>query len=108
MSGLHALEERRDLVARHEGAGRIVGVGDEQQARVVGDGVEHGVQVVAVVLRRHDDVARATRLRGQAIHRERVLCIHRRRARLQQRQRGDLEDVRSARAAFRSKPLGSG
>ena len=88
MGGLHALQESSDLLARHEGAGGIVRVGDEDHAGVVGNGVEHRVQVMAVVLGRHHDVARA-RLRGQPVDGEGMLRVHGRGARLQQRQRHD-------------------
>ena len=66
MRGLHALQESSDLLARHEGAGGIVRVGDEDHAGVVGNGVEHRVQVMAVVLA-GTTMWRAPRLRGQPV-----------------------------------------
>ena len=42
--------EPLDLVERQVGAGRVIGIGQEDDPRPVGDGGEHGVDVRPLVL----------------------------------------------------------
>ena len=91
--GGHLGQEGFDGRGRQEGAGRIVGIGDEHQSGVGRDRRRHRIEVVAVVARRHDDRARTDFLGGQCIHRERILRVDDRFARLDKRMRGQFEGV---------------
>ena len=71
----------------------IVGVGDPDHVGFVVDRLRHRLEVVAEVLRRHHDRARAARLRGERIDREAVLREHRRAARPEEGERDQLEHV---------------
>ena len=75
------------------GAGRVVRVGDPGHVGLVVDRVRHRLEVVAEVLRRHGDRARAARLRGQRVDREGVLRIHRRAPGPEEGERHQLEHV---------------
>ena len=88
-----AAQERLDLVRARQGAGRIVGIGDPGHVGLVVDRLGHRLEIVAVVLRRHHDRARAARLRGERIHRERVLGQHRGAAGSEEGERHQLEHV---------------
>ncbi|MNS72502.1 hypothetical protein D3C72_1059160 [compost metagenome] len=92
----HFLQEGFQLRGRQEGAGRVVRVGDKDQSRIVSNRRRHRVQVMAVSLRRHDDVARAQALRGQRVHGERILRVDDGLAMLHERVRGDFQDVVAA------------
>jgi hypothetical protein len=89
----HTLEEGLDRLVAREGAGRIVGIRDPGDIGLVVDCLRHRLQVVAIVLRRHDDRARAARLRGERIHREAVLREHRRAAGAEEGERDQLKHV---------------
>jgi hypothetical protein len=93
----HALQERQHVGAGEEGAGRVVGVGDEHQPRRRREGLGHRRQVMAEVAGRHHGVRRVRQPRGLAVHQEAVLRRHDALARLHQRLRGHGEDL--ARAA---------
>ena len=92
----HRRDERLQLRRRDPRAGRIVRIGDEHDARLRRDRRAHRGEIVAVVARRHLDAARAARLRGERIDGERMLRVDGLVARLQERQRHELENVVAA------------
>jgi len=75
------------------GAGRVVGVGNPQNARIVADRRAHRGQVVAVIPRWHHDALGANRLRSDRIDREGVLRVNRRGARRQEGPRGHVQHI---------------
>ncbi len=86
-------DERLQHIRRDPGPGRIVGIGDEHDARRRRDGGAHRRQVVAEVARRNLDAGRAPRLHGQRIDGEGVARIDGLIAGPQERLRHQLQDV---------------
>ena len=89
----HAAEERLELARREKRAGRVVRIGDEHDARLPIDRLQHRREIVGVVAGRHDDAPRAACLRRERIHRERMLRIDGGASRSEERDRDHLEDV---------------
>ena len=69
----NAREEGAHLGIRQEIAGRIVRIGDPDNARIRADGRTHGIKIVTVVLGRRSDQLGTGRQRSQRIHREGML-----------------------------------
>ena len=92
----HLRDERLDLRAADPGAGRVVRVRDEHDARARPDRRQHRRQVVPVVPRRHLDALRAPRVRRERVDGERVLRVDRLVAGRQERLRDELEHVVAA------------
>jgi hypothetical protein len=89
----HAAQELLQLGGAREGPGRIVGVRNPRDVGLVVDRPCHRLEVVAVVLRRHDDRARAARLRGERVDGEAMLREDRRASRSEEGERHQLEHV---------------
>jgi hypothetical protein len=71
--GRHGVDEARQFLAAGGGAGGIVRIGDEDDARVGRDGGQHRVEVVGMIFRRHDDEFRAEQGGHDGINRKAVL-----------------------------------
>ena len=72
----HHFQERFDGCRRQESTGRIIRVGDIDQPGVGRDRARHCSQIVAVILGRHHDGARAHRLGRQRVDQKCILRIH--------------------------------
>ena len=71
--GRHGVDEARQFLAARGGAGGVVRIGDEDDARVGRDGGQHRVEVVGMIFRRHDDEFRAEQGGHDGINRKAVL-----------------------------------
>ena len=69
----HPAQKRFHRIRSRVRSGRIVRVRHPDNVRFVVDGTRHRLEVMAVILRRHDDRARAARLRREWVDGKRVL-----------------------------------
>ncbi len=89
----HPAQEGFHLGAACQGPGRVVRVRHPGDVGLVVDRFRHRLEVVAVVLRRHHDRTGAARLSGERVDGERMLRIHRRAPRPEERKRDQLQGV---------------
>ena len=71
--GRDCVNEADESLVADAGPGRVVGIGDEDHTGRRGDGGEHGIEVVPVVLRRHHGELAAEQSRDDRVHSEAVL-----------------------------------
>ena len=91
-----ALQERFDRGRGEVGSGRVVGVRDVDQRRVLRNRRRHRFEVVAECACRNHDGSRAARLGRERVDRKRVLRVDAAAARRQHRRGGEFEDVVAA------------
>ena len=91
--GRHLAQEGLDPVAGKEGACRVVGIGNEDHPRGGSDRRQHGIQVMAEVLRWHLDTTGARRLGGQGVDRKGVAGIDGFAIRTEKSPGGQLKDI---------------
>ena len=108
-----SIDERQDIFVRGEGAGRVVRVGNKNNAGIWRDGLSHSWQIVAVILGRYCDAICSIEVGYDRVNGKAVLGDHNIRAGAEEGVRDEFDDLVGAVAedqlvGVHGKPFGHG